>query len=63
MHLLQLRVLLVLLKLLITVGLVDLLGVDRELHHHVLALTVQRGVVGLGAMALVSDFLDAHEGA
>lgn len=60
-HLLQLGVLLVLLELLIAVCLVDFLGVDWELHHHVLALAVQGGVVSLGAVALITDLLHAHE--
>ena len=62
MHLLQLRVFLVLLELLIAIGLVDLLGVNRELHHHVLSLTVQGGVVRLRAVALITNLLHAHEG-
>lgn len=41
MHLLQLRVLLIMLELLVTIRLVHLLRVDRELHHHILALTVE----------------------
>jgi hypothetical protein len=40
MHLLQLRVLLILLKFLIAIGLVDFGCVHRELHHHILSLAV-----------------------
>lgn len=51
----------VLLELLIPIRLVHLLGIDWELHHHVLPLAVQRRVVRLRAMPLVPDLLHAHE--
>lgn len=62
MHLLQLGVLLVLLEFLVPVGLVDFGGVHWELHHHVLPLAVQRGVVGLRTVPLRPKLLDPHEG-
>ena len=61
MHLLQLGVLLVLLELLISVCLVDLLCVNWELHHHVLSLAIQRSVVSLRTVALITNFLHSHE--
>lgn len=61
-QLVQLRVLLVLLKLLVAVSLIDFLGVDREFHRHVLRVVAHGWVVGFGAVALVADLLNAHEG-
>ena len=60
-HLLELGVFLVLLKFLVAICLVHLLGVDWELHHHVLTLAVESAVICFSPMALVAYLLYTHE--
>ena len=60
MHLLQLGILLILLKLLISISLIDFGSIHWELYH-VLSLAIKRCIIRLSPMALRPKLLHTHK--